>query len=94
MENYKCPICNQDHITLARYKQAVCYKCLNTYGTRDQNGNKKEFYNIDIGGGIKCIMNEKEVQDFTCYVNNRKCNAHRSLWCFGGIVILHDTISE
>ena len=49
-------------------------------------------FGLKNGGGIKCIMNEREVQDFTCYVNNRKCNAQEAR--FGGIVILHDTISE
>ena len=60
METRNCPICYQKHNTLARYKNAVCNACLTSYGTRDRNGNNKEFYNIDIWGGIKCIINEKE----------------------------------
>ena len=93
METRNCPICYQKHNTLARYKNAVCNACLTSYGTRDRNGNNKEFYNIDIWGGIKCIINEKEVDDFTCYVNNVKCSAQEAR--FGGIVILPDeTVSK
>ena len=88
MENHECPICNQTHKTLARYKQSICETCLNFYGTKDINGTKKEFYNIDIWGGIKCLMNEKEIDDFSCYVNRVKCHAQEAR--FGGIVILHD----
>ena len=85
MENFPCPICNETHQTLARYPLSVCHACLQTYRTRDKNGDIKDFYNIDIYGGIRAFVNGQETTDYSCYVNNIKCMGGEAR--FGGIVI-------
>ena len=85
MEFFPCPICDKEHKTLARYYNCVCNDCLYTHKTRDEKGNEKSFYNIDIAGGIKGVCNNKPTEDFSCYVNKIECRADEAR--FGGIVI-------
>ena len=86
MDVFKCPICNESHKTLIRYSNCVCNNCLNNYKTKDKEGNIKEFYNVDVCGGIYCICNKKNIDEFSCYVNNIECTAYEAR--FGGIVII------
>ena len=83
-----CPVCNRLHETLPRYKKAVCSKCIEKYKTKDREGNVKEFYNVDIFGGIKCLVDGETVEDYSCLVNNVRCRGEEGR--FGGIVILSD----
>lgn len=85
-----CPVCFKTHQTLMRYSTAVCNNCLDTYKTRDKNGNVISFYNTDMMG---CGCEGKKVVDGVtyivkegnCYVNNMECMAGEAR--FGGIVV-------
>ena len=85
MDTFICPICNEAHKTMMRYPTAVCRKCLSNFGTKDVDGNYKNFRNIDIYGGLAANVNGVETRDYTCYVNNIKCYAQEAR--FGGVVI-------
>lgn len=88
MESLPCSICRKNHNTLLRYPNSVCKDCLSSYGTKDDKGNNKSFYNRDVTGGIISYINGKETLDYSCYVNNIKCIAAEAR--FGGIVISRD----
>ena len=85
MDNFLCPICQKSHSTLARYPKSVCKTCLCTYKTKDEQGNIKNFYNIDMFGGIRAVVNGVDTTDYSCYVNNIEC--YGQVARFGGIVI-------
>lgn len=91
MEDFNCPICNNNHKTLARYSNAVCNICIGNYPPRTNDNKLITFSNISISGGcVGSILNDDESYSEStnneCYINNIKCYASEAR--FGGIVIL------
>ena len=85
VNTHSCPICSESTPHQNRYPLSVCFEC---YGqAKDIAGRKLTFYNIDLSGGYKAIIEEtgEEYESHICYINGVKCYADEAK--FGGIVI-------
>ena len=89
-----CPICN---VNVENYSERytdlniICKQCNITYKKVDENGDKIDFTNINIFGGLQSIVMKKDgstiINKFTdgCfYMNNIKCKATE--YRFGGVI--------
>jgi hypothetical protein len=89
-----CPICNVDVENYSeRYADLniICKQCNLTYEKVDENGDKIDFTNIDIFGGLQSIVMKKDgstiinkLIDGCFYMNNIKCRATE--YRFGGVI--------
>jgi hypothetical protein len=81
-----CPICKQNMTFFERYPDKVCSECSEKTLTND--GVKIDFYNIDITGGFKSIIQSKPPalgKEHKCFINGLECYADEAR--FGGIVV-------
>lgn len=74
VNNYRCPLCNEEHETLSNYSTVVCNTCINMYGVTTEYeesmtigfDKNKNFY-TEIAG---VIYRTKEcyVRGYPCYI--------------------------
>jgi len=81
----KCGICTRMVSGDPRYPNYVCYNCQTESPPVNENNERIEFYNTNIGGGFMSKVNGKHGDDNICYIKNVKCIAREAR--FGGIVI-------
>lgn len=82
-----CPVCKTEVHKNERYTNYVCSNCV--ANATDIHGNKVEYSNVDILGGVKCThkCNQNKICEckYECYIDGIKCIASEAR--FGGIVI-------
>lgn len=70
MNYYPCPICAWPHITVKRYRHAVCRECLRKFPMVDYFGEPVEF-EVDSDGEVLRIRgNVREKVPF-CYIRRQ-----------------------
>jgi len=79
----QCPICVHKMYDSKRYPNSVCNECIESAVTED--GQSIQFYNVDISGGFKSLINDKEGSIHECFINDKKCYADEAR--LGGIVV-------
>ena len=84
-----CPICGNERLFSQRYPNALCNSCASSADLVDSNGNRVEFRDWCIGGGLISIHHEHGVlverRESTCFLKGFECHAVEAR--FGGIVV-------
>lgn len=83
LSSFLCPICRCKGFD-PMYPKAVCFKCINKYGTKTADGTDISFINSESWDGITAICNNETYNCSTCYINHIKVFATSPI--FGGIV--------